>query len=69
MEFNAELFREELKNKRSGKSHLKFSAMVGLPKDTLYNIEKGGTPNLCTLYKILTVFSWDIKQFETNKNK
>lgn len=69
MEFNAELFRSELKKQRGGKSHLKFSAEVGLPKDTLYNIETGGTPNLCTLYKILTVFNWDIKQFETDKNK
>ena len=64
MEFNAELFRDELKKKRSGKSHLKFSAEVGLPKDTLYNIETGGTPNLCTYYKILTRFGWTTTQFE-----
>ncbi len=64
MEFNAELFREYLKKKRGGKSHLKFSKDIGLPKDTLYNIEKGGKPNLCTLYKILSIFNWDIKQFE-----
>ena len=69
MEFNQEAFSKALSEKRNGKPYKKFAKETGLNKDMLYRIEQGGIPKLCTLYKLLTYFGWDIKQFETNKNK
>lgn len=64
MEFNQEAFSKALSEKRNGKPYEKFAKETGLNKDLLYRIENGGAPKLCTLYKLLTVFNLDIKQFE-----
>jgi DNA-binding phage protein len=70
MVFNTSAFRNELLKEKGEQSYPKFAKEVGINEDTLYSImKKGGTPNLCTLYKLLTHFGWDIKQFETDKNK
>jgi hypothetical protein len=65
MEFNQEAFRAALSKERNGKPYEKFANETGLNKDMLYRIENGGTPKLCTLYKLLTHFGWETKQFET----
>jgi DNA-binding phage protein len=65
MEFDTELFRTKLQEKRGNLSYPKFAEQVGSNKDTLYAImQKGGTPHLCTLYKLLTHFGWTTNQFE-----
>lgn len=62
--FDVQRFALLVKQKRGDLSLVNFGKQIGMPKDTLFLIERGNTPSIATVYKILTIFGWEMRQFE-----
>ena len=62
--FDVQKFALLVKQKRGDLSLADFGKEIGMSKDTLFLVEKGNTPRLVTLYKLLTIFGWKMQQFE-----
>ena len=67
--FNKAKFGEAVKAIRGSRSLRAFGEELNISAATLSRIENGNSPDVDSLYKILSYTNWNYTEFLTDKNK